>query len=276
MRSAVLRGREHLVLGEIAAMGEGCAGAAISLGGARKTYRFTDPNEDAALFAYGETGWIVGLADGHRGFEASEVAVDHVLANPAPHWTESNVIDPERWELYALAVFNDANDEILREVARSPKFGTRTTLALAWVVPAQDRLFYAAIGDSHIFRVTDRHAEDLAVRETADDHTYFLGHAPETAEKLQKKCSVGSLPLGDTRAVVLASDGLSEQRIGVVDPEAAVLDAVDRAQLENPGVRPISTARRVVATAMDAQHGNRAGDNICTAVLWVRDCLSFG
>ena len=97
--------------------------------------------------------------------------------------------------------------------------------------------------------------------------------APETPEKLRKKCSVGSLSLGDTRAVVLASDGLSEQRIGVVDPEAAVLDAVDRAQLEDPGVRPISTARRVVATAMEAQHGNRAGDNICTAVLWVKDCL---
>jgi serine/threonine protein phosphatase PrpC len=269
VRSAVLRGRDHQVLGEIAAVGEGPAGVAMCMGGAAKTYHHSDPNEDVALFAVGEVGWLTAVADGHRGFEASEIAIDHMLANPAPQWTDGGVFDMQRWERHVLAVLADANDEILREVLNSEKSGARTTLAIALVAPKEGRLYYAAIGDSHIFRVADRHAEDLAIRENADDGAYFLGHGDETADSLREKCEIGSVSLANTRAVVLATDGLSERHIGVASPELAVLESVDRAQLEDPGVRPIVTCRRLIHEAIDAQISNRAGDNICAATLWI-------
>ncbi len=269
MKTEILRGRDHQVLGEIAAVGEGPAAIAMCMGGASKTYAYTDPNEDVALYALGEIGCLVAVADGHRGFEASEVAIDHLATNPAPQWTEGGIADPGRWERYVLAVFADANDDILREVLNSEKSGARTTLALALAVPGEERLYYAAIGDSHIFRVSDRHAEDLAVREDSDDGAYFLGHGDETANSLREKCEIGSVSLRNTRAVILASDGLSERRIGVANPESAVLEAVDRAQLDDPGMRPLAACRRVIDEAIHAQESNRAGDNICAASIWL-------
>ncbi|MDX1648907.1 MAG: hypothetical protein R3263_03550, partial [Myxococcota bacterium] len=69
MRSAILRGRDHHHLGAVDVVSEGPAAAAISMGGAPKSYAHTDPNEDAAAFALGASGRLVAVADGHRGFE---------------------------------------------------------------------------------------------------------------------------------------------------------------------------------------------------------------
>ena len=87
MRSALLRGRDHTRLGITAAVAEGRAAIALSRGGAPKSYRYRDPNEDAALFVEGEGGILLAVADGHGGCDAAETAVEKLLARFAPAWT---------------------------------------------------------------------------------------------------------------------------------------------------------------------------------------------
>ena len=89
MRSALLRGRDHTRLGITAAVAEGRAAIALSRGGAPKSYRHRDPNEDAALFAEGEGGILLAVADGHGGCDAAETAVERLLARFAPAWTDA-------------------------------------------------------------------------------------------------------------------------------------------------------------------------------------------
>ena len=87
MRSALLRGRDHTRIGITAAVAEGRAAIAISRGGAAKAYRYRDPNEDTALFAQGEGGVLLAVADGHGGCQAAEVVTDKLLASFASEWT---------------------------------------------------------------------------------------------------------------------------------------------------------------------------------------------
>jgi hypothetical protein len=49
MRTGLLLGREHQLLGGVAAIAEGSCAIALSLGGAKKVYEHRDPNEDAAI-----------------------------------------------------------------------------------------------------------------------------------------------------------------------------------------------------------------------------------
>ncbi len=79
VKSALLRGRDHTRLGAIEVVAEGVLAIALSVGGFRKSYRHTDPNEDAAAFACGEGGLVVAVADGHGGAVASEAALERLL-----------------------------------------------------------------------------------------------------------------------------------------------------------------------------------------------------
>ena len=94
MRSALLRGRDHIQLGVTAAVAEGRAAIAISRGGAAKVYRYRDPNEDTALFARGEGGILLAVADGHGGCDAAEMALGKLLASFAPGWTDCRAGTP--------------------------------------------------------------------------------------------------------------------------------------------------------------------------------------
>ena len=96
MRSALLRGRDHTRLGITAAVAEGRAAIALSRGGAPKSYRYRDPNEDVALFAEGEGGILLAVADGHGGCDAAETAVEKLLASFAPAWTGLRRAGPAR------------------------------------------------------------------------------------------------------------------------------------------------------------------------------------
>jgi serine/threonine protein phosphatase PrpC len=271
MRSVLLRGREHLDLGAVDVVGEGAAAAAISLGGAPKPYAHTDPNEDAVLFATGRAGTLLAVADGHHGFEAAEVALELLLAGPAPHWVEPGGIAPEDWPRHALAVFSDANAEILRETLKGDWGHPRTTLAFALALPGEGVLLWAAIGDSHVFRAGPKDVEDLGVREAHDDRVFFLGFGEENADSLARKCVIGSAPLGDTRAVVLASDGLSEQDIGLTHPERAVEEVLDAVRGAAPDRRALEAARLLLEEAVASHRRNAAGDNVATALLWLGD-----
>ena len=76
--------------------------------------------------------------------------------------------------------------------------------------------------------------------------------------------------LSDLRAVVLATDGLSEPGIGVADPASAVQTTVGHVALDAPADRrAVDTCRTVVETAMHAQRSQKAGDNMGCSVLWL-------
>ncbi|HEX2483771.1 MAG TPA: protein phosphatase 2C domain-containing protein [Myxococcota bacterium] len=266
MRTALLRGREHLELGAVDAVSEGPAALAISRGGAPKTYPHQDPNEDAALFALGPGGTLVAVADGHRGFEASEVALEYVATHPAPHWTEAGAIRPASWRRQASAVLEDANRAILGERG-DLDVGPRTTLALALVVPAEGLLLYAAVGDSHVYLVDEKGVRDLAAR--PGTRVAFLGQEHAAAEALDAHAAIGEASLAGARAVVLASDGISEEGIGFADPARAILDALDAAALEPPALRPLAAARGLAERACASHRRLKQGDNVVCAVVWL-------
>jgi serine/threonine protein phosphatase PrpC len=267
VRSALLRGREHLEIGALDLVAEGAAAVAISQGGSPKRYAHTDPNEDCAAFALGSEGLLLAVADGHSGFEAAELLLDHLLQHPAPQWTGPfEVPGPEQWRRHALAALCDANAEILREQVGLAARTSRTTLCLAVALPRRGVLLHASVGDSHLFRVDGRGAVDLSGR---TGPTSFLGQREETPDRLATHCRLGMEPLAGTRALVLCSDGLSEKGIGVDDPAAAVAAAVEEAAQAPPPLRPSTLARRVGERALDAQQRHRAGDNVAVAVAWL-------
>jgi serine/threonine protein phosphatase PrpC len=267
MRSALLRGRDHTQLGVTAAVAEGSAAIAISRGGAPKAYRHRDPNEDVALFAQGEGGMLLVVADGHGGCDAAEIAVEKLLASFAPGWT--GLAAPrlrEGWSELAAAAFREANAAILERVALGGVATARSTLALALLRPGDDLLAFASLGDSHVFQVMASEVRELGRQR--ERRNCFLGFASETAESLAGKQAAGVQALSGTRAVVLVTDGLSERGIGVAVPESAVAECVDAAQRDKPELRPLSAARGVVERALAEHRRHRSGDNVAAAVAW--------
>jgi serine/threonine protein phosphatase PrpC len=267
VRSALLRGREHAALGVHGAIAEERVAIAISRGGWTKQYAYVDPNEDAVAFALGARATLLAVADGHSGFEAAEVALEHLLEHPAPHWTESAgpPASPEAWRRHALAALADAAVQIggeRREGSRS-----RTTLTLALAVPSAGQCYYAAIGDSHLFAAYAGEAREVAPAEKAGA---FLGD-PAVTEKLAEYARLGIFPLAGVRALVLTSDGLSEEGIGLADPAAAVHAARLAVAGEPPALRPIALARALCDAACASHRAHHSGDNIACAVVELED-----
>jgi serine/threonine protein phosphatase PrpC len=268
LRLALLRGREHVELGAIAAVAEGCGAIALSLGGAKKQYAHVDPNEDAALLALGPAGVLVAVADGHHGFEAAEVALEYLATHPAPHWTEPRAVCAETWPRQAAAVLEDANRAIRAE-REGFEQGSCTTLAFALVLPGEGSILYASVGDSHVYRVAqDGTVRDLAAHPAAKK--FFLGQSEAGAELLSARGTIDVAPLAGARALVLATDGLTERDIGVEDPEAAVREAIQQAAgAEPPDRRPLEAARGLLERACAAHRRGRSGDNAACAVVWL-------
>jgi serine/threonine protein phosphatase PrpC len=268
MRSALLRGRDHTRLGITAAVAEGCAAIAISRGGAPKAYRYRDPNEDTVLFAQGEGGILLAVADGHGGCDAAEIAVEKLLASFAPGWTA--LAAPglrEGWSARAIEALGAANAAILERVAQGGVATARSTLALALLRPGDDLLAFASLGDSHVFQATASGVRELGKQRERGPR--FLGFASETAESLAGKHVAGVQPLSGTRAVVLVTDGLSEQGIGVAEPKLAVAECMEAALGGKPELRPLTAARGVVERALAEHRHNRSGDNVAAAVAWL-------
>ena len=156
MRSALLRGRDHTRLGITAAVAEGRAAIAISRGGAPKAYRYRDPNEDAALFAQGEGGILLAVADGHGGCDAAEIVADKLLASFAPEWTGAHRPGPARGleKPGGARARRELNAAILRaRRARRRRQLAHHARARA-APPGDDLLAFASLGDSHIFQLT--------------------------------------------------------------------------------------------------------------------------
>ena len=272
MTVRTLLGRGHHAQGEIAVCDDEPAALAISLGGAPKLYAHTDPNEDAALLVRGEGGLLLAVADGHGGADAAEIAI-RILAARAGPWTEATWPCGD-WKAIALSVLLEANAAICEAAARGGRRLSRTTLAFAVVRPRDPVIRFASIGDSHVFHVTPEGALDLARAQAHDagrppeGGTYFLGFGEESAESLAGKLHAADEPLLRTRALVLATDGLSERGVGVDEPEDAVMAATEAALRLEAG-RGAALARAVAGAATEAHRRRRSGDNIAVAAVWL-------
>ncbi len=267
MISALLRGRDHTQLGAVDVVAEGTLAIALSVGGYKKGYRHTDPNEDAAAFACGEGGLVVAVADAHGGADASEATLERLLEKHAPEWTGPNSFSAEDWPPIAFDALVDLNRAILERLEAGDRQLSRTTLSFAVIRPGEDLLAFAAVGDSLLFQVS---GDSVCERAGAGErHRSFLGFHDESPESLSEKATAGTASLAATTAIVLATDGLSELGVGVEEPDRAVADAVRQAASEGPDLRPLHTARTLVTTAQEAHRRNRAGDNVASAVAWL-------
>lgn len=272
MRAAVLRGRAHTTLGQVAAIAEGGLAVALSRGGFTKTYPYKDPNEDVVAFAQAEGGSLLLAADGHGGADAAEKAVDHLMECHAAAWTSADVGDlRERWDETARRVLFETATAAVRHTTQTGASKSRSTLVVCVTRPREGWMGWAALGDSHLFHVaTAGEAVDLIHRET---DTGFLGNPSDSEESLREKCLSGVEHLAGTRALVLVTDGISEPGIGVEIPESSVAECVEQAaRATGPAdLRPLTAARSVVEAALDAHRRQRSGDNVASAVHWLDD-----
>jgi hypothetical protein len=269
VRAAWLRGRDHGELGAIETCAEGVAALALSMGGAKKVYAHTDPNEDGALFALGSGGALLAVADGHGGVDASEAALACVLETLAPRWTSRELPLRGGWEEQALSGLAACEAAILKRAAASGCRLSRTTLAIAIVRPAEGFLFFVSIGDSHLYQVCGETALDLAGERSVSGRLFFLGVGQDPTASLRERCVLGAETLGGVRAIVLATDGLSERGVGVDDPALTVAQVCARAARAPEMLRALETSRGLVQAALDAQRRNTSGDNVAAAVAWL-------
>jgi serine/threonine protein phosphatase PrpC len=245
----------------VACIAEADAAIALSRGGARKPYAHKEANEDAACFAVGRAGTLLAVADGHAGAEASELAVALLLDRTAPEWTDAGV-PRDAWREAAGRVLAEVHAHIVRFGAETAS-DARTTLSLALVLPESGYCGWAAVGDSHVFSVGERTEEHGA----AGSDARFLGSPLRSADELAVRG--GSFALAERRAVLLATDGLTEPGIGVADPLAAAAGAVAEASGTAAPRRPLAAARTLAECALAAHREHRAGDNVATAACWL-------
>ena len=268
MRSGLLCGREHTILGGFSTVAEGRAAIALSIGGAAKVYDHKDPNEDVAAFALGDGGTLLVVADGHHGHKAAEIAVVELLRVAGPAWTGPGPLDLRRdWQSEASATLFDLNMAIVENSLDTVPDDARTTLAMVLVRPEDDLLAYASMGDSHIFHVGEVEVVDLAF--DPKRRSYYLGSPSETQQSLQERCVARCEHLAGTRALVLATDGFSETSIGIDHPEAGVIEAYHQAAGVAEELRALEASRSVIEQSLEAHHRQRSGDNVAAAVVWI-------
>ena len=272
MKTAFLRGRDHQCVGGLELTGVGPAAVALSRGGARKTYSYTDPNEDCVAFAVGDGGQLILAADGHHGELGSEAAVQTILDEFAADWTAAKAPaeGEAAWHELGIDALLGANRAILEIAGRNQLPPAPTTLALALLRPTDDLLLHISVGDSHVFAIDRGEAIELGGRNPDWKFTPFLGYEEARRELIEEYSIIGSRSLHELRAVVLATDGLSEPGIGVTDPADAVYRTVAHVEFEEPkDRRAVETCRGVVEIGLRAHRHQKAGDNIGCSVVWV-------
>jgi serine/threonine protein phosphatase PrpC len=272
MQTAFLRGRDHQLVGDVELAGLGPAAIALSRGGAPKTYSYTDPNEDCVAFAIGEGGQVAVAADGHHGELGSEAAVQTILEEFAEEWTAASApaSNPEAWRNLGLDALLRANRAILEVAGRNHIPLAPTTFTLALVRPEDNLLLSLSVGDSHVFAVDRSAATEIGNRDPNWKFTPFLGYEEAGRSMMEEYSVIRVRELTNLRAIVLATDGLSEPGIGVADPAREVCSHVAQVELDNrPDQFAVETCRGVLETALRAHIRQKAGDNMGCAVLWV-------
>ncbi|MBW2541113.1 MAG: protein phosphatase 2C family protein [Deltaproteobacteria bacterium] len=261
---AILRGSESPNIGGVSVVSEGSAAISLSRGGFKKRYSHTDPNEDAAAFALGEAGVLLAVADGHNGCDAAEMTLDELVSRAGRLLTRGGNATGEWWAEVALETLGAIQTRLVSRIEQGVRGHSRTTLALALILPSEDLLAFASVGDSHIFRVCPNEVVDLGSQSAG--RLCFLGNPADDLTELARNGVVAVEPIADTRAVILATDGISEAGIGVDVPEFTIAECVAGADHLAPELRPLELARNVCEAALAAHRRHRAGDNIATAV----------
>ncbi len=264
---AVLRGSDSRILGGVSLIAERSAAIALSQGGAKKRYSHTDPNEDAAAFALGERGSLLAVADGHNGSGASETAIDQLMQRATAFLSRGGERSDAWWQKIVMETLGAIQRALLSRVEQGVRGSCRTTLALALVLPAEDWLGFASLGDSHIFRIAPNEVVDLGAQ--PDAARCFLGNPADDLEALAASSTIGVEALADTQAIALATDGISERGIGVDVPEFTLSECAAAAQRFAQELRPLELARNVAEAALAAHRRQRAGDNIAAAVSYL-------
>jgi serine/threonine protein phosphatase PrpC len=261
---AILRGSESQIIGGVSVVSEASAAISLSQGGFKKRYSHTDPNEDAAAFALGEAGVLLAVADGHNGCNAAELAVDELMLRAGALLTSDRNTADAWWNNTFTETIGAIQTALISRAAQGVHGHSRTTLAMALVIPGEDMLAFASVGDSHIFRVCPNEVVDLGAH--SEELRCFLGNPADDLSTLTQKSVVGVESLANTRAVVLATDGISETGIGVDVPEFTISECAALADRSAPELRPLELARNVAEAALAAHQRHRAGDNIAAAV----------
>ena len=266
LRTAILRGHENHRIGFFDSVAETATAIALSQGGFKKRYTHSDHNEDSALYVTNGHETFIAVADAHNGYNASEDALDLLLDQFAPQWINEALCNAENWQAKALDAIAAANNAIIRDSMKHGKLHSHTTLAFALVRPAENFIGYASLGDSLVFQVTPRQTFDHS---WSDPKAHYLGSDSESADSLRETCICGTLPVDNTLAMVLATDGVSYPSIGVADPVATVNDAVKDATQAPEDQRAQQAAQTILNETMAAQIKNEAGDNIAAAIAWI-------
>jgi serine/threonine protein phosphatase PrpC len=271
-----LQGNNSEVIGKISATSEDSVAVAISRGGAKKRYSYTDPNEDVAGYALGARAVLLVVADGHHGRRAAEIAVSVVLDRADGIFEKlSQLPSEQQWPAVAKEAIAAAHAAILAHVAQGGGDRTRTTLAVAIVQPQDDLVAFVSVGDSHIFRVGTDEAVDLACQSKHDQfHAIpprYLGDPSMDLEGLLTSSKIGTESLDGVSAIALATDGISEPGIGVDIPEFTIGECVSIAGRAKAELRPLELARGIAEAALAAHRDHRSGDNIATAVTFLPD-----
>jgi serine/threonine protein phosphatase PrpC len=270
MRWAILRGREHQKIDAFALVAEASCAIALSRGGAAKTYSHTDPNEDAVLFADGAGGSLIAVADGHGGDWGAERALDFLLDEVAEIWTAAAPAcsEAEEWCEAAHHTVEGVSAAILASADALERPVAHTTLSFALLRPAQGLLLHASVGDSHVFQLRGADVADIGWAALGRPRCFFLGNPPEIGDR--EKARVACEPLADTRALLLATDGVSERGIGLADPAARIAQLLDETRDCGAERQSTEACRGLVEAALAAQRRQRAGDNVGCAV-WIAD-----
>lgn len=260
-----LHGAGFAEIGEVGAIAEGPAAIALSRGGAKKTYSHTDPNEDSVGFAYSTWGLLAVVADGHHGCGGAEAAVERVLTHHAPRWIDSGALALEsRFVDEAPDVLHDINLAMVRAAGPGREDPPGTTLSVALARPRDGFLACLSIGDSHVFVLKGHDAQEWL---PARGRSLFLGHPSHDTTRLGKALRAEVCLIDGIRGLALATDGLSEQGIGVASPPAAVREALASTRADDRA--PLDLVHGIVDRALTAHRNNNAGDNAgAAALLW--------
>ncbi len=266
MRSAILLGRDYRQIGALDLVAEGACALGLSRGGAAKTYRHTDPNEDACLFATGAGGTLLAVADGHGGEVGSALCLEWLLESRAQTWTSGDSKDRDA----LLEDFQRVLVEINNKIAGvADSFGlppAPTTLSLALVCPGDGYLAHASVGDSHSFCARPGDLCDLGWAADRREAADYLGDLHPTGDDMRHE--IGWEPLADIEAVVLMTDGFSEPGIGLKQPISTLASILQETTQVASERCAIDTCRTACQAALAIQRKNRAGDNVAAAV-WI-------
>lgn len=247
--TTVLRGRDHPRLGASAVAWDGTSLAVgISAGARAKPSPALDANEDVGAVVKGSRADLLVVADGHFGCEASELAVDHVLAAIGDEPPPATLSDEQ-----LIAIFFDAGVAVQRETSRVGSLhpDSRTTLALALV--ADDAVQWAAIGDSCVVVAGNDGGARLDVPRSA-----YLGHRFGLTD-IAAALTRGRRARSSVDCLVLATDGFVDCLVPEdLDVAAVVSDELGSAR------DPEQVVERLLALALDRD----ADDAVTIAVAW--------